>query len=589
LYFFSCEEKQKSYNRSMRKILALFSALFLFFGIVFSTQAATASLYFSPASRSVDVGSTFTVTVYVSSATDSMNAAAGTISFPEDKLQVTSLSKTSSIFSLWAQEPSFSNSAGTVSFEGVVLNPGFTGNAGKILSITFRARAAGTAVVRFSNASVLANDGQGTNILATMGSAQFEIGNTGPVAPEGTTVTEVTNTPKASLVSSPTHPDSGKWYPVRTAVFSWSLPQGTTGVRTLANQIANSLPTTLHVPPVGTREISDLSDGVWYFHVQLRNENGWGAVTHQRFQIDTEKPEKMEISQIAGENPNLPRAVFRVDASDKTSGIDRFEVQIDNSTTSVWKDTGDHRYETPPLSPGRHVIVVKAFDKAGNSASAFSDFEIRGIAMPLITDYPKEMYADTLLAIRGKTFPLGSLEARAEWNGEEMKTQRVSADADGNFVFVFDEKLREGAYSFRFKAIDAEGGESAFTEPVVVGVHTPFVSKLGAKFVSYLTFGIIAIACLLLLAILGNYLLHHAHLFRKNVKRAISGVESDIHEVFAGLKNDVEHALRFLNHIRTKRELNDEEEKLRAHLEKSLEDAEKVIKREIRDIEKRIK
>lgn len=573
----------------MKKIFALFSTLFLFSGIVFSAHAATASLYFSPASRSVDVGGTFTVTVYVSSATDSMNAAAGTISFPEDKLQVTSLSKTGSIFSLWAQEPSFSNSAGTISFEGVVLNPGFTGNAGKILSVTFRARAAGTAVVRFSNASVLANDGQGTNILATMGSAQFEVGNTGPVAPEGTTVTEVTNTPKAPLISSPTHPDSGKWYPAKNASFSWNLPQGTTGVRTLANQIANSLPTTLHVPPVGTREVSDLSDGVWYFHLQLRNENGWGAVAHQRFQIDTEKPEKMEISQIMGENPNLPRATFRVDASDKTSGIDRFEIQIDNSTTSVWKDSGDHRYETPPLSPGRHVIVVKAFDKAGNSASAFSDFEIRGIAMPLITDYPKEMYADTLLAIRGKTFPMGSLEARAEWNGEEMKTQRVSADADGNFVFVFDEKLREGAYSFRFKAIDSEGGESAFTDPVVIGVHTPFVSKLGAKFVSYITFGIIAIGCLLLLAILGNYLLRHAHLFRKNVKRAISGVESDIHEVFAGLKNDVEHALRFLNHIRTKRELSDEEEKLRSHLEKSLEDAEREIKREIRDIEKRIK
>lgn len=573
----------------MKKILALFSLAFIFVGIPFSAYAASASLYFSPASRSVDVGNTFTVAIYVSSPTESMNAAAGTISFPDDKLQVTSISKTGSLFSLWAQEPSFSNSAGTVSFEGVVLNPGFTGNAGKILSVTFRARAAGSAVVRFSTASVLANDGQGTNILATMGSAQFEIGNTGPVAPEGSTVTEVINTPKATLINSPTHPDSTKWYATRNASFTWNVPQGTTGVRTLANQSASGLPTTLNVPPVSTREINDLADGMWYFHLQLRNESGWGGVAHQRFQIDTQKPEKMEISQIMGENPNLPRAMFRVDALDKTSGIDRFEISIDNATTSVWKDAGEHRYETPALAPGRHVIVMKAIDKAGNSTSAFADFEIKGIAMPLITDYPKEMYADTLLAIRGKTFPNGSIEARAEWNGEEMKTQRIVADSDGNFIFVFDEKLREGAYSFRFKAIDSEGGESGFTEPVIVGVHTPFISKVGAQFVNYLTLAIVVLACLLLLFIVGNRLLRHAHLFKKNVKRAISGVESDIHEIFAGLKNDVEHALRFLNHIRTKRELNDEEEKLRGHLEKSLEDAEKVIKREIHDIEKRIK
>ena len=66
-----------------------------------------------------------------------MNAASGVISFPADKLEVVSLSKTGSVFTLWVQEPSFSNSAGTINFEGIVLNPGFIGAAGKTPTIKF--------------------------------------------------------------------------------------------------------------------------------------------------------------------------------------------------------------------------------------------------------------------------------------------------------------------------------------------------------------------------------------------------------------------------------------------------------------------
>ena len=103
--------------------------IFLFFGLLpVSTEAAT--LYFSPSSGEYVVSRTLSVSVYVSSAGQAINSASGIISFPQDKLEVTSLSRTGSIFTLWVQEPSFSNSAGTVNFEGVVLNPGFTGATG---------------------------------------------------------------------------------------------------------------------------------------------------------------------------------------------------------------------------------------------------------------------------------------------------------------------------------------------------------------------------------------------------------------------------------------------------------------------------
>ncbi len=150
--------------------------------VPFVTDAA--NLYFSPQSGSYAVGSLLVVNIYVESKDQAMNAASGFISFPSDKLQVVSLSKDGSIFSLWVQDPSFLNSAGMVNFEGFVLNPGFTGASGKILSVTFRVKAAGMAPITFSSGLVLANDGNGTNILTGMGNASFQISIVRPKAPK---------------------------------------------------------------------------------------------------------------------------------------------------------------------------------------------------------------------------------------------------------------------------------------------------------------------------------------------------------------------------------------------------------------------
>src|SRR4051812_20692477 len=103
----------------MRSLLQKAFLLSLFV-LPFGAHANTLGL--SPDSGSYTVGKTFPVSVYVTSTAQSVNAVSGTLSFPTDKLQVVSISKASSILTLWVSEPSFSNVAGSVSFEGVVPN-----------------------------------------------------------------------------------------------------------------------------------------------------------------------------------------------------------------------------------------------------------------------------------------------------------------------------------------------------------------------------------------------------------------------------------------------------------------------------------
>ncbi len=179
---------------SVLKSLILLPTLVL---LAFPLKTSADTLFISPLSGSYTEGQAFSVRVAVSSTRQAINAVSGTLSFPSDLLQVTSVSKGSSILTLWVQEPSYSNARGTVSFEGVVPNPGFSGSDGRVVTVTFRVVKSGGAKLTFANGSVLANDGYGTNILKTIGTANFTL-SARPVAPSVQTNDGVQGSPVES-------------------------------------------------------------------------------------------------------------------------------------------------------------------------------------------------------------------------------------------------------------------------------------------------------------------------------------------------------------------------------------------------------
>ncbi len=156
----------------VKKQIIFFAVGFLF---LFALPAQAANLYFSPSTGSFNKGENFTVGVYIDAET-SINAVQSSIIFPTEYFEAIKIeSNTNSIIDLWVQKPSFSNAGvfGNAQFEGVILNPGFIGSKGKIISIVFRVRKEGTANLNFSEFSVLANDGFGTNLPVSIGKAGF--------------------------------------------------------------------------------------------------------------------------------------------------------------------------------------------------------------------------------------------------------------------------------------------------------------------------------------------------------------------------------------------------------------------------------
>src|SRR3989338_3022737 len=165
-----------------------FFFLFLFMAsmLSFTEEALAATLSFSPSPASVSVGNIISIKVVVNTSGEAINNAEAIIQFPSGLLEVVSVSKSSSVFSLWVEEPIFSNSSGTVKFNGGVANPGFNGSNGSLVSITFKAKASGTASILFTDAAVRKNDGLGTDILTSKNSGVVQIRAVKPPTPTPT-------------------------------------------------------------------------------------------------------------------------------------------------------------------------------------------------------------------------------------------------------------------------------------------------------------------------------------------------------------------------------------------------------------------
>ncbi len=412
-----------SWYRAPFVATVLSKALVVVLALLVPCLSFAASLFVTPRSGSFEVGDTFSVGIVVEANDTAFNAVSGKLTFPADSVEVVSLSKASSVISLWVQEPTFSNSGGTVSFEGIVLNPGYKGSNARIITVQFRAKKEGTVPIAFSSSEVLANDGVGTSILTATGKGSYTISaKTTPVTPldeleddEPTTVTSVApeGTPSAPQVLSDTHIVE-QWSNKTTGLFRFGVDDEVTALRLLVDDVPDSIPTVVYQPAIKERSIEDLLEGSSYLHVQLKNADGWGEITHYHLQIDTKQPTSLDIT-------SADNQTFTFTASDAHSGIDRFEVSLDGGETqSVVAVNDTATYNTPPLAAGRHLLVVKAFDRAGNTFQSSKEFvtaEQPVTGMGSILPVPQSMldFGKVTILVLSLVIPLLALLGLLAW------------------------------------------------------------------------------------------------------------------------------------------------------------------------------
>lgn len=551
--------------------------------------ARAGTIIFSPSSGNYQVGKTFTVGVYVSSADEAMNAAQAVVNFPKDKLEAVSISKSGSIMSLWIQEPSFSNNLGTINFEGVVLNPGFTGRSGKILSITFKAKSSGQAVLSFSNGSLLANDGQGTDILTGLGAANFNL-TLAEITPEEQAAEEQkaleaeakTGVSAVPIINSPNVPDQNKWYSISDPRFEWPIPRGITGVSFFSDHNVRSNPGAVSDGLMSFYQYKEApEDGVWYFHLRLRNNVGWGAAAHYRYQIDRTPPTDLAVSFPNGKESDNPAPHLTVSATDVLSGVDFYKISIDNGEPI--KVTGNE-YTVPPQGVGKHTVLVQVADKAGNESSVTEEFSIKTLNPPQFTEYSEEMPKGELLVLKGKTYPQSQVTIWLQHDNNGIENQVVNSGVWGDFTFVYRDKTKAGVYKVWADVIDGRGLRSGTSRTLTIAVQQSAFWKFTSRLFTYLEILIPILGLLLLLIILMLYLWKKLAMLKKALRKEVREVENVVCRAFTDLRNNIEDQLAVLEKTKKKRQLTKEEAVIAVGLAKSLVDTKQAVKR-IRHLE----
>ncbi len=547
--------------------------------------ASTLSL--SPATGVYTTGSTFSVRVVVNTKGAPINAADGTLTFNPKELQVVSVSRTSSIFNLWTTEPTFSNAAGTITFSGGSPT-GYTGGSGTVMSVTFRTLGAGSPRVSLTSGSVLAADGRGTNVLTSMGSGAYTVSAVSET-PEPEAIVEFVppaNTPAAPKISSETHGNPDGWSKERTAKLSWTLPSDVTAVRTLLDTNPSSIPTKVYDSPIRDITIPDLEDGVSYFHMQFRNAEGWGRITHYRLAVDGTAPNGLTLSLAPQSNLANPNQTIIATTTDTTGApIARFVVQLNGSEAkTIENDKNTGEIQLTDLKPGRQSLVVEAIDAAGNSSVSTFTFDIESFDAPRFTNIPVEVNTGVIPVFLGTTRPRSTVYVSLVKANTEPLTYEVTSDETGAFRVIPNGALPEGVYTLTATAKDEFGAQSQPSETVQFVVRPSGFIKIGTFLISVLSV-IIPLAGMLVLCVLGfAYTQRRYRLFRGFVAKESKEVSDVLRIEFDRIKQVLETHEQDLVTTRKTKKLTTAEEALISDIKAVIESAEGKVTKEVRDV-----
>ena len=567
-----------------KSIILTVITILLFSSVAFSVQAQGASLFLSPGSGSFKIGDTFSVELKVDTGGIPINAAQTTIYFPPDKLEVLNISKENSIFSLWPEEPSFSNIAGKVSFSGGIPHPGFTG-IGNIITINFKAKNEGLILLTLGEGRVLADDGKGTDIFVFVKEAKFSVQKE-IVIPEIKPGVPPTKVPSSPKILSLTHPQEEEWYNNNNPQFQWELTPDIIGVSFVLDRHPDTVPDPVSEGIFESKVYEKIDDGIWYFHLRLENEIGWGGASHRKIQIDTQPPYPFKvIIDNAGDSTN-PNPNLYFETKDDTSGISHYKLKIGETDFLDLMLAQVNPFPTPFQNPGRHPVVVRAVDEAGNIVEAKAVLDVEPIESPQITLKPEKYIAgEETFYLEGTALPEAEIIIFLKENGKEVKKWSTSSNRQGEWSFSTRELIKSGLYQLSALAKDKRGVESKPSDSYKIEVSLSGVS-LGPFIIAFRELAAFLILFLFLGIIVAGYFTYRIRHAKKILQKETREVEERLHQVFDTLRTEIEERTSMFD---SQPGFSEREKKICDELKVALKTAEESVEKEIKDVERELK
>lgn len=359
----------------------------------------------------VRAGDRFAVRVLVEPNGETLDTVRAYLQFPPTLLRVEDIA-IGPLFPRTSPGNAVDNAAGSVSYGGFNLDAVVT-SPGVFATVTFEALAPGTASVTVLDGSRLISNGEEKSRAGAHGSLTMALSSASQPSAD-----------QAGLaISSPSHPDEQQWYASNDLTLGWKPVPETANVRSVLVSF-DQQPLGDPTEPVPASEASsktyaDVADGIWYFHARAELADGTlTPVSHFQVKIDATAPNLLAPAighqrYIEGE-----LAVIEFGTTDDGSGIDRYEVSVNN---------GPFEERASPLviadvKQGDYLIQVKAIDRGGNERFGKVDFRV----------YPP----GTVLGPEDQSTPLEKQLARAVQQAKETKKDGGSSKLLITFVLA---------------------------------------------------------------------------------------------------------------------------------------------------------
>lgn len=570
-------------KRSLKNNKIFLIAIFAIIVFLFQySNVYAASLYIKPSQTEVAEGNIINVQVTVDTSGKFINNAESVIQYPTDLLEVVSLDSKSSIFSLWVEDPSYSNNIGQITFNGGVPNPGFSGSSGKIISIIFKTKKAGVASVVFSNSAVRENDGLGTDILTTKTGSNINIlAVTETAIPKPTPIETNSSQNLAPVVVSSTHPKQTEWYSKGDVDLSWTLPNNAKTVKTLLGSFPNSEPSVYYSKPITEKNIKNLDDGILYFHVNYLVDETWSKTTHFKIQIDTVDPRDLSVNVLKDDDGKV---TLEMKATDALSGIDHYKLVVDqDEPINVKADSsGEASTVVPFTSAGSHKIVVTAYDRAGNSTETQVSVTTDFVYTLSIDKYPSKVKINDSIEVSGTApYPNASLSVSLMKNDNVVENYKIKSDSYSRFQFISHPVKESGEYKLWVEVLKNDGSISMSSDKVTISVEKPLLLQVGSYTTELLSVLVPGIGLLVLLLFITYYGWHRFFVLRGHMKKNLKQVEEKTHQAFKILSEEISAHLEVLDRTKGVRKLTKKEEEAIDELKNAVAQMDQYIEKQI--------
>jgi hypothetical protein len=579
----------------MNKFLKL--SLLIFIYTISLVNVSAADFFTTSNKTEVFENEYFDVNIFVNADGTTINSAEGSLSFPADILSVVSLTNVGSIFSIWVEQPTYSNAGGTISFNGGLPNPGFSGARGNVVKATFKTKKPGTAVISFGAGNIYSNDGSGTDVLKRKSGVSVTVKSAvvKPVAKTETKDPEIiqninnkdTVLPPLPNVSSSDLPKNYEWFNVKNINLDWDVPSGVTAVQFSFGGKEDAIPTKIYSPAINFTKLVNVANGVSYFHIRFKNSAGWGEVLHKKIMVDTVPPG--DITGSSGLN-DKKLISLTVNSTDIHSDIDKYEIYLDNNKIAEVKGGSgkDVVIDLPLLKTGLNKINIIAYDHSGNTVNKtinlnssepepaqinVSKIEVKigEENSALIKSYPD---TDIIVFIKDENENIKKINSKTYSNGVTnlplsgfeiagIKTIWVSLNNDCANICVLSEKIIINV--LERKLVYTPKALSGFIQKQTTNSSIPWT---------------IAIIFIIL------YLLTFRRNKNKDIIQELNKAEVDVYKIFKVLKSDAKKYKSMLK--RNNIDIVEKDQAIIENLEKDLDEAETYFANRIEKIEREL-